>query len=67
MFQNYYPPKMQKLWKQIEFTTKHRMLSYKFYPNPENCSPSRMVWMVTFSKPDFCIPNISIGTMSMSM
>ena len=26
------------------------MFSYKFYPNPENFTPSRMVWMVTFSK-----------------
>ena len=28
------------------------MLSYKFYPNPQNFTPSGMVWMVTFSKSD---------------
>ena len=39
-----------KLGQQIEITTKQRMFSYKFYPNPENITPSRMVWMVTFSK-----------------
>ena len=50
MSQNYYPPKMQKLWQQIESTTKHRMFGYKFYPNTENFTPSRMVWMVTFCK-----------------
>ena len=50
MFQNYYPPKMPKLCQQIEFTTKHCMFDYKFYPNSENFTPSRMVWMVTFSK-----------------
>ena len=26
------------------------MFNYKFYPNPEDCTPSRMVWMVTFCK-----------------
>ena len=26
------------------------MFGYKFYPNPENLTPSRMVWMVTFFK-----------------
>ena len=26
------------------------MFSYQFYPNPDNFTPSRMVWMVTFSK-----------------
>ena len=26
------------------------MFSNKFYPNPENFTPSRMVWMVTFCK-----------------
>ena len=26
------------------------MFSYKFYPKPENFTPSWMVWMVTFSK-----------------
>ena len=28
------------------------MFGYKFYPNPENFTPSRMVWSVTFSKSD---------------
>ena len=42
---------MQKLWQQIEFTTKYCMFSYKFYPNPENYTPSRMVWMVTSLSP----------------
>ena len=36
MYQNYYPQKMPKLWLQIEFTTKHRMFVFKFYPNPIN-------------------------------
>ena len=26
------------------------MFGYKIYPNPENFTPSMMVWMVTFSK-----------------
>ena len=26
------------------------MFSHKFYPNPENFTPSKMVWMVTFCK-----------------
>ena len=26
------------------------MFGYKFYPNPENFTPSWMVWMVTFCK-----------------
>ena len=30
--------------------TKNQVFGYKFYPNPENFTPSRMVWMVTFSK-----------------
>ena len=28
------------------------MFSNKFYPNPENLTPSRMVWMMTFCKSD---------------
>ena len=32
------------------------MFSYKFYPNLENFTPSRMVWMVTFSKSAFNLP-----------
>ena len=28
----------------------HCMFSFKVYPNPENCTPSRMVWMVTFCR-----------------
>ena len=26
------------------------MVSFKMYPRPENFTPSRMVWMVTFCK-----------------
>ena len=29
------------------------MFSYKFYPNPQNFTLSRMVWMVTFCKSGF--------------
>ena len=36
MYYNYYPKKMLKLWQQIEFTTKHHMFGFKFYPNPAN-------------------------------
>ena len=48
--QTFYPPKNAKFGQQIEFTTKHRIFSYKCYQNPENFTPSRMVWMVTFWK-----------------
>ena len=41
---------MTNLEKQIEITTKHCIFRCKFYPNPENFTPSRMVWMVTFFK-----------------
>ena len=52
MSKDFYPKKVQKFWQQIEFAMKYRMSSYKFYPNPENFTSSRMVWMVTFSKSD---------------
>ena len=38
------------MWLQIKFTTKHRKFCYKFNPNHENFTPSRIVWMVTFCK-----------------
>ena len=41
---------MQKMGQQIEIMTKHSMFSYKFYTTPENFTPSRMMWMVKFSK-----------------
>ena len=50
VLQNFYHPKCAKLWQQNEFTTKHNIFSYKLYPNPENFTPSRMVWMVTLCK-----------------
>ena len=31
------------------------MFSYKFYPNPENCTPCRRVWMVIFCKSDYTV------------
>ena len=42
------------------FTTKHHVFRYKFYPNPVNFTPSRMVWMVTFSKSvlEFQVPGV---------
>ena len=51
-------PQNAKLWQQNEFTTKHQMFSYKFYPNPENFTPSRMVGMVTFSKSGNTVPQL---------
>ena len=43
-------PKKFKIVTKKLFTAKHRMCSNKLNPNPENLTPSRMVWMMTFCK-----------------
>ena len=49
-FPKIFTPQKCQIRTKIEITTKHCMFSYKFYPKPKNFTPSRMVWMVTFSK-----------------